>query len=392
MRLKPDKLAVAILKKIGEGNTYQAKIAEDLKISTPRLNQRIATLEKKGYIRREFRDTFVALHLTELGIKAISEEARILSDSLIKGLTKRKFQRLNQHKWALKFNLLNPQQPDMPAKILQREKLTYSDANLINHDSGIFIWEDIQAMLTPESLVLHYPEDAYRDSRYNPYLFKLELAPKLFKYAIQLEQRLSLKLRRTEKGTLEADIMTSHLSNENDWGAESLPERKRVISYDEKDGKMRFGFEFSDGIPEAEAWHEDHDADDMYKWQRFLTALTQHGFDADKVMALLSKLAGNQEALNTLREEDRQLLHDVIVTLKEYGEKLNLHLPVLNSMLKAQQSQEQKDKATTEVMVLLIEAINKLSAKIDAMAIKPPKPSLWLRLKEAIRHLIDIKK
>ena len=105
-----------------------------------------------------------------------------------------------------------------------------------------------------------------------------------------------------------------------------------------------------------------------------------------------------KEMKNTIEQQmansrdDRQLLHDVIVTLKEYGEKLNLHLPVLDSMLKAQQSQEQKDKATTEVMVLLIEAINKLSAKIDGMAIKPPKPSLWLRLKEAIKHLINIKK
>jgi DNA-binding MarR family transcriptional regulator len=387
----PDDIALKILRKIGEGNTYQAKIAEDLRISAPRLNQRIKTLERKGYIRREVKDAFVALYLTDLGIKAISEEARVLPDPLIRGLTKRKFQRLNQHKWALKFSLLTPQQPDMPAKILQRERIAYNDANLLNQDSGTFVWEDIQAMLTPESLIIHYPEDAYRDSGYNPYIFKLELAPKLFKYALRLEQRLSIKLKRTEKGTLEAEIMTSHLANEGDWGAESLPQRKRIISYDEKDGKARFGFEFSDGIPEAEAWHEDHDADDMYKWQKFLTALTQHGFDADNVMSLISNLAGNQEALRALREEDRQLLHEVIVILKEYGEKLNLHLPVLDSMLKAQQSQEQKDKATTEVMLRLTEATNKLSAKIDAIATKP-KPSVWLRMKNAIKRLMTTNK
>ena len=387
----PDDIALKILRKIGEGNTYQAKIAEDLRISAPRLNQRIKTLERKGYIRREVKDAFVALYLTDLGIKAISEEARVLPDPLIRGLTKRKFQRLNQHKWALKFGLLTPQQPDMPAKILQRERIAYNDANLLNQDSGTFVWEDIQAMLTPESLIIHYPEDAYRDSGYNPYIFKLELAPKLFKYALRLEQRLGVKLKRTEKGTLEAEIMTSHLANEGDWGAESLPQRKRIISYDEKDGKARFGFEFSDGIPEAEAWHEDHDADDMYKWQKFLTALTQHGFDADNVMALISNLAGNQEALRALREEDRQLLHEVIVILKEYGEKLNLHLPVLDSMLKAQQGQEQKDKATTEVMLRLMEATNKLSAKIDAIAPRP-KPSVWLRMKNAIKRLMTTNK
>lgn len=98
------------------------------------------------------------------------------------------------------------------------------------------------------------------------------------------------------------------------------------------------------------------------------------------------------------RLEDKKLLHDTIValnetstTLKEYGEKLNLHLPVLDSMLKAQQSQEQKDKATTEVMLRLMEATNKLSAKIDAIATKP-KPSVWLRMKNAIKRLININK
>ena len=90
-------------------------------------------------------------------------------------------------------------------------------------------------------------------------------------------------------------------------------------------------------------------------------------------------------------KEDRQLLHEVIVILKEYGEKLNLHLPVLDSMLKAQQSQEQKDKATTEVMLQLMDATNKLSAKIDAIDPKP-KPSVWLRMKNAIKRLMTTNK
>lgn len=378
MKGKPDALAIAILQKIGIGNTYQAKMAKELKISPSRLNQRLATLEKRGYLRREVRDVFVAFCLTDLGIKAISEDHRVLPQTLIQAnpLTKQKSQRLNQHKWALKFAFRTSQEPTAPAKLLQHEQIAYADAGLLNQDSGTFAWEDIRCMLTPESLVLMCPYDEIRESGYNPYIFKLELASKLFRYALQLEQRLHLELRRTAKGTLEAEIMTSHLANEGDWGAESLPQHKRVITYDENDGKARFGFEFSDGIPEAEGWHEDHDADDMFKWQKFLIALTQHGFDADKAAEGIRQLTLGQEAANALREEDRRLLHETIVTLHDYGQKLNLHLPVLENMLKAQAQQEEKDKQ-------MLNAISLLTKQLESH--RPSAIGFWQRLRRRLK-------
>lgn len=117
------------------------------------------------------------------------------------------------------------------------------------------------------------------------------------------------------------------------------------------------------------------------KWVQAIKDGEIHPYmDNIRTKQLLSTIASITAKQTNDINEDKQLLHETIITLRDYGKQLNLHIPVLQSMLQAQQAQESKDKA-------IIEAINKLTAKIDALEIKP-KRSIWQRIREGMGKVI----
>lgn len=286
----------------GTDFTYTKSIAAELNERPEKITKHLNTLERAGYIKRKEESHLTNIYLTPIGHEYIRHTAVIHRgvvdnrSSTIQN-TKPDFQTISQHALSLRFKLLNPLNPDQPAVILHHEGLPFRDAGLKNQHSANFRWQEHEVLFTPDSLIIRSKEPLIKPQGFNPYWLKIDATVPLFKYALDLEQKLGIKLYRLDKNTLWSEVCTSHTASQNDWLAEDRKGKPRIIVYDAHDGKARFGIDFSNGVPETEGWHEDHDSDDTYKWQQFMQSIVSGRFNAEQVVANLETITAEVSEL-----------------------------------------------------------------------------------------------
>lgn len=266
-----------ILNLISKGYlSYQ--IADELKISRVAVHKRLWVLEKDGYIQTKKKGIILELSLTAKGLAGITTVGTIgtgqPSPHKSRGATRTPPQKVNSpsipetpntrrlHALGLKYELLNPLNPSEPILILHEQKDISPISIGLNHNSQAMIKGDISARLTTHHLILYPPAIYY--SRGEPTI-KAELQAKILAddYALELEQRLNIRLRRVKPNVLYSEIITEESADERHPFAEDVASEHKVVLARTPEGKERLVADRSKrSFPELEAVSHRTTADD----------------------------------------------------------------------------------------------------------------------------------
>ncbi len=244
--MKQIKANLKVLKAISQ-NKIASQISKELKMPKQKVSRIINRLVKNKYITKNKTGNINELILTGKGsqeLLLVQLDYQLRSPKGSRGGYD-KFQPLKAfrlknptpskrlHALGLKYENLQNMPPSFQAKLFQEHKRIS-----LNNNSQLILDIGITARLTTKSLILYAPELYYQ--RGNPSI-KTEAKAKeiLDKYAIDVEQRLNIKLKRLKKDVLFSEILTEEIADEqHPLSTQATKEQSKIVlAY--KNGKER---------------------------------------------------------------------------------------------------------------------------------------------------------
>ncbi len=219
--------------------------------------------------------------------------------------------------------------------------ITFTDSSIRGHTDKLFSIEGNKGRLTGKSISLWAKEQQKPFFINKDSVTELELQALgiLFDKAEVLSRRLGISLERNPEGELVAEIREEHIAYVNDQYAETVESGDTIKIKDPKDGKVRFEVDWSKDLPEAEFKHRKYSYKDSIKYAQHIKYIITDVWNVD-IQA----------------QANRQFLDNQIIlseALKEYGQKLNVHIPVLESLIAVNKETIAANKEARELLIEL---------------------------------------
>ena len=203
--------------------------------------------------------------------------------------------KLRLHALELGFPLLNSLGKDEPIKVLMNSGITFKQGGLKNHKSAGFTYDGFRGYLTTKTMIVYSPqiELAIEASISELITEALNLVEP---FAIKMEARTGLKLRRIDKDTLIADILQSHIALKDHSVAEYIIATGNKLEVrDRITGDIRVLVDFSNEHYEYEAVNKQHAIPDASRLARLTEKVIYGEFDPDKIDERIEKLLKGEE-------------------------------------------------------------------------------------------------
>ena len=157
--------------------------------------------------------------------------------------------------------------PVKPVEWADRLKIDYKMNKMRGHIDIIFTIDGILYRLTPHNLIIH-PKDARLDRNVDLLQYYQSLKANINAIAQKIEKS-GLPLQRFDKENYKFIPTKLEIAFEDDdIAVEGAKKEKEIKIYDEADGKLRFGIDWSmKDFPEAEFYHPLKGFPDAMNWQ-----------------------------------------------------------------------------------------------------------------------------